>query len=164
MVYLAEDTRLHRKVALKFLPPAVALDEHARARFMREAEAASALDHPNIATIYEIGDWEQQLFIAMAFYEGETLKTRIERGPMAVGEAASVVEQLAAGLTAAHAAGIIHRDLKPANIMLRPDGQVKILDFGLAKLLTRNATTTRMTSVGTTVGTVAYMSPEQARG
>jgi dienelactone hydrolase len=164
IVYLAEDTRLHRKVALKFLPPAVALDEHARARFMREAEAASTLDHPNIATIYEIGDWEQQLFIAMAFYEGEILKTRIERGPMALGEAASVVEQLAAGLTAAHAAGIIHRDLKPANIMLRPDGQVKILDFGLAKLLTRNATTTRMTSVGTTVGTVAYMSPEQARG
>ena len=131
---------------------------------MREAEAASALDHPNIATIYEIGDWEQQLFIAMAFYEGELLKTRIERGPMAFGEVASVVEQLAGGLSAAHAAGIIHRDLKPANIILRPDGQVKILDFGLAKLLTRDDTATRMTTVGTTVGTVAYMSPEQATG
>jgi dienelactone hydrolase len=164
MVYLAEDTRLHRKAALKFLPPVVALDEHARARFMREAEAASALDHPNIATIYEIGDWEQQLFIAMAFYEGETLMARIERGPMALGEVASAVEQLAGGLAAAHAAAIVHRDLKPANIILRPDGQLKILDFGLAKLLTRDETATRMTTVGTTVGTVAYMSPEQARG
>jgi dienelactone hydrolase len=164
IVYLAEDTRLHRKVAVKFLPPAVALDQHARARFMREAEAASALDHPNIATIYEIGDWEQQLFIAMAFYEGETLERRIERGSMAFGEVASIVEQLAGGLTAAHAAGIIHRDLKPANIMLRPDGQVKILDFGLAKLLPHEETATRVTTVGTTVGTVAYMSPEQARG
>ena len=164
MVYLAEDTRLHRKVALKFLPPAVALDEHARARFMREAEAASALDHPNIATIYEIGDWEQQLFIAMAFYEGATLMTRIGRGSMALGEVASIIEQLASGLTTAHSAGIVHRDLKPANIMLRSDGQVKILDFGLAKLLTREETATRVTTVGTTVGTVAYMSPEQTRG
>jgi len=164
MVYLAEDTRLHRKVALKFLPPSVALDAHARGRFMREAEAASALDHPNIATIYEIGDWEQQLFIAMAFYEGETLKARIDRGAMAITEVAPVLEQLASGLSAAHAAGIVHRDLKPANVMVRIDGQVKILDFGLAKLLDIEETTTRMTTIGTTVGTVAYMSPEQARG
>jgi len=164
IVYLAEDTRLHRKVALKFLPPSVALDTHARARFMREAEAASALDHPNIATIYEIGDWERQLFIAMAFYEGETLRARIDRGPMTIREIAAALEQLASGLSAAHAAGIVHRDLKPANIIIRGDGQLKILDFGLAKLIDFEETTARMTMVGTTVGTVAYMSPEQARG
>lgn len=164
VVYLAEDTRLHRKVALKFLPASAAQDPHARARFEREAQAASALDHPNIATIYEIGEWERQLFIAMAFYEGQTLKERIERGPMTFGEVGSIVEQLASGLSAAHGGGIVHRDLKPANIMVRRDGQVKILDFGLAKLLTLDETTTRMTGVGTTVGTVAYMSPEQARG
>jgi dienelactone hydrolase len=163
VVYLAEDKRLHRKVALKFLPALVAQDPHARARFEREAQAASALDHPNISTIYEIGEWERQLFIAMAFYDGQTLRQRIEQGPMSFSEIASLVGQLASGLSAAHANGIVHRDLKPANIMVRRDGQLKILDFGLAKLAF-DETMTRMTGVGTTVGTVAYMSPEQARG
>ena len=165
VVYLAEDTRLNRKVALKFLPPAVALDPHARARFLREAQAASALDHPNVATVYEVGDWNDQLFIAMPYYEGETLKQRIERGTLAISEVAAITSQIAAGLAAAHRADIVHRDLKPANVMLTRDGQVKILDFGIAKVISgTQATATRMTGPGTTVGTVAYMSPEQAAG
>lgn len=163
-VYLAEDTRLNRRVALKFLPPAIAQDPHARARFLREAQAASALDHPNVATIYEIGDWEQQLFIAMAFYEGETLRQRLERGPMKVPEAVAILVQLATGLAAAHHAGIVHRDLKPANVMLTRDGQVKILDFGLAKMVSDSALTATMTGPGTVLGTAAYMAPEQAQG
>src|SRR2546427_8294884 len=165
VVYLAEDTRLNRKVALKFLPPAIALDLHAKARFLREAQAASALDHPNVATVYEIGDLDQQFFIAMAFYEGETLRQRLEPGRLAVPEAAAILLQLATGLAAAHHAGIVHRDLKPANVMLTRDGQVKILDFGLAKVFSdTQATMARMTGPGTTVGTVAYMAPEQATG
>jgi serine/threonine protein kinase len=165
IVYLAEDTQLNRKVALKFLPPAIAQDPHARGRFLREAQAASALDHPNVATIYEIGEWDHQLFIAMAFYEGETLKQRLERGPVTVSDAVSILLHLATGLAAAHHAGIVHRDLKPANVMLTHDGQVKILDFGLAKVMSDSAQTAlRMTGPGTTIGTVAYMSPEQAQG
>src|SRR2546427_6562813 len=169
VVYLAEDTRLNRKVALKFLPPAIALDLHAKARFLREAQAASALDHPNVATVYEIGDLDQQFFIAMAFYEGETLRQRLEPGRLAVPEAAAILLQLATGLAAAHHAGIVHRDLKPANVMLTRDGQVKILDFGLAKMVSESAQAatqmaTRMTSPGAVVGTVAYMAPEQAQG
>ena len=165
VVYQAEDERLHRKVALKFLPPTIAQDAHARARLLREAQAASALDHPNIATVYDIGEWNGQLFIAMPFYDGETLQHRIEHGPLTVGEAARIAGQIAAGLAAAHAAGIVHRDLKPANIMLTRDGQVKIVDFGLAKVFSETqATAARMTAVGTTVGTVAYMAPEQATG
>jgi eukaryotic-like serine/threonine-protein kinase len=165
VVYLAEDTRLNRKVALKLLPPAIAQHPEARARFLREAQAASALDHPNVAPIYEIGDWDQQLFIAMAFYEGETLRMRLERSAMAVPEAAAILLQLATGLAAAHHAGIVHRDLKPANIMLTRGGQVKILDFGLAKMVSDSAQTVmEMTKTGTVVGTVAYMAPEQAQG
>src|SRR5688572_24711560 len=118
IVYLAEDTRLNRKVALKFLPPVISQDARARARFLREAQAASALDHPNVATVYEIGEWNQQLFIAMAFYEGETLRQRLERGSMTVPEAATILLQLATGLAAAHRVGIVHRDLKPANVLL----------------------------------------------
>jgi eukaryotic-like serine/threonine-protein kinase len=148
IVYLGEDTRLNRKVALKFLPPATAQDPHAKARFLREAQAASALDHPNVATIYEIGDWEQQLFIAMAFYDGETLRQRLERSTVTVSEAAAILLQLATGLAAAHHAGIVHRDLKPANVMLMRDGPVKILDFGLAKMVSDSALTATMTGPG----------------
>jgi dienelactone hydrolase len=165
VVYLADDERLHRKVALKFLPPAVAQDPHARARLMREAQAAGALDHPNIATVYEVGEWNGQLFIAMPYYEGETLRQRIEQGPLAADDAARITGQIAAGLAAAHRAGIVHRDLKPANVMLTRDGQVKIVDLGLAKVFSdTEATVTRMTGAGATVGTIAYMAPEQATG
>ncbi len=165
VVYLAEDERLNRKVALKFLPPAVAQDASARARLLREAQAASALDHPNVATVYEVGDWNGQLFIAMPHYSGETLRQRIERATLSIDEAARIAGQIASGLAAAHRAGIVHRDLKPANIMLLPDGQVKILDFGLAKVFSEtNATMAEMTGPGVTVGTIAYMAPEQAGG
>jgi formylglycine-generating enzyme required for sulfatase activity/predicted esterase len=166
VVYLAEDVRLNRKVALKFLAPGVARDATAEARLLREAQSASALDHPHIATVYEIGDWEGQLFIAMAYYAGETLRHRIDRGPMSIGEIAAITGQIADGLATAHAAGIIHRDLKPANIIITPAGQAKILDFGLAKLVSsaEQETAMSMTQAGTTVGTVAYMAPEQARG
>ena len=149
IVYLAEDERLHRKVALKFLPPAIAADTHARARFTREAQSASALDHPNIATIYEIGEWDGQPFIAMAYYEGETLGQRLDHGSLSLKDVAGVLGDIAAGLEAAHAAGIVHRDLKPANIILTRNGPAKILDFGLAKMMSVDqATATRMTGRG----------------
>jgi serine/threonine protein kinase len=165
VVYLAEDTRLHRKVALKFLPPALARDARTNARFEREAQAASMLDHPHVATVYEIGEWDGQAFIAMAYYDGETLKQRLDRGPLPTADAVTVVAQEAAGVAAAHAAGIVHRDLKPANVILTRDGQAKILDFGIAKVVAPDAdAATRLTSTGSTVGTAAYMSPEQARG
>lgn len=165
IVYLAEDVRLNRKAALKFLPPAIARDPQAEGRLLREAQAASTLDHPNIATVYEIGEWEGQLFIAMAYYKGETLRRRIERGTMPIDEVATIAAQIADGLATAHAAGIVHRDLKPANVLITPQGQVKILDFGLAKLVSaERETALSMTGPGTTLGTVAYMAPEQARG
>ena len=163
-VFLAEDTRLHRKVALKFLVEPDAGDPQARARLQREAEAASALDHPNVATIYEVGDVDGQLFIAMAYYAGETLRDRLARGGVSFEEAALIAEQVAEGLAAAHLGGIVHRDLKPANIVLTSTGQVKILDFGLAKQVARDAETrSALTGQGTTLGTIGYMSPEQAR-
>ena len=164
-VYLAEDLRLHRKVALKFLT-ASSTDGHAHERLIREAQAASALDHANIETVYEIGDWEGRPFIAMAYCRGETLKQRIERGPLPIAEVVSYACQMAAGLAAAHAARIIHRDLKPANVIITPQDQVKILDFGLARyaITGESDTLTQMTVVGTTLGTIAYMAPEQARG
>ena len=165
VVYLAEDLSLHRKVALKFLPPAVAQDPTARARLVREAQAASALDHPHIATIYEIGDWEGQLFIAMAYCAGKTLKDRLAGGQLPIREVVSFGAQIASALNAAHAAGVVHRDLKPANIMVSPEGEIRVLDFGLARLVGPDEdTASRMTVAGTTVGTVAYMSPEQLRG
>jgi tetratricopeptide (TPR) repeat protein len=161
VVYKAEDTRLDRPVALKFLPPALATREDVKKRFIHEAKAASSLDHPNICTIYEIDETpEGQMFIAMPHYEGETLQGKIGKGPVEVGEAIDIVFQLASGLAKAHEEGIVHRDIKPGNILITKDGQVKIVDFGLAKL----ATQTRLTKSGTTVGTVAYMSPEQASG
>ncbi len=165
VVYLAEDERLHRKVALKFISPASAGDAVAQRRLLREAQAASALDNPNIATVYEVGDFGGQFFIAMAYYQGETLKARIERGTLSMAEVATIGGHIADGLTAAHAAGVTHRDLKPANVFLTSSGQVKILDFGLAKVETASAdTASGVTQTGTTLGTLSYMAPEQARG
>jgi serine/threonine protein kinase/dienelactone hydrolase len=165
IVYLAEDTRLNRKAALKFLPPSAVGDEHAATRLLREAQTASALDHPNVATVFEVGEWQQQWFIAMPFYDGETLKDRLERGRLTVDDAVSILTPVAAGLAAAHRAGIVHRDLKPANIMLLTDGQVKILDFGLASMVSDRAETmARLTEPGMIVGTIGYMAPEQING
>ncbi|MFL6234201.1 MAG: protein kinase domain-containing protein [Thermoanaerobaculia bacterium] len=157
VVYRAEDTLLGRTVALKFLPPMLAPNTQAKARFLNEARAASALDHPNLCTIYEVGETaEGQLFLAMAFYEGETLKQRLERGPLPAAEALRIASQVARGLAKAHDYGIVHRDIKPANLMLTPDGLVKILDFGLARLPDQPLS-------GPLFGTPGYMSPEQAR-
>jgi serine/threonine protein kinase/tetratricopeptide (TPR) repeat protein len=160
-VYKAEDTKLKRMVALKFLPPVYSNDEESKKRFINEAQSASALDHPNICTIYEVGETEEGLlFISMALYEGKTLKEKIEKGQIEVEGAIDIAQQICRGLEKAHTNGIIHRDIKPANIFITNDGTVKILDFGLAKLSNQ----TKVTKAGTIVGTVAYMSPEQARG
>ena len=135
IVYKAQDTNLKRHVALKFLPIEYTRDNEAKQRFIQEAQTASALDHPNICTIYEIDKTEDgQMFIAMACYEGETLKHRIERGTLDINEAIDITNQVAQGLARAHEAGIIHRDIKPANIIITKRGEVKIVDFGLAKL------------------------------
>jgi serine/threonine protein kinase/Tfp pilus assembly protein PilF len=161
VVYKAEDTKLKRTVALKFLPPEFTRDSEAKERFIQEAQAASTLDHPNICTIHEIDQTpDGQLFICMACYEGETLKEQIGRGPLEIGYAIDIAAQIAEGLTKAHDRRIVHRDIKPANIFVTEDGHVKITDFGLAKLMGR----TQLTKTGTSVGTIAYMSPEQGRG
>ena len=161
VVYEALDLKLDRSVALKFLPPELTRDPEAKTRFIQEAKAASALDHPNVCNIHEIGETDDgQLFIAMACYEGETLKERIAGGPLPIDEAVDITRQIAEGLAKAHERGIIHRDIKPANIFLTTDGLAKLLDFGLAKL----AGQTRLTKTGNTVGTAAYLAPEQARG
>ena len=164
VVYLAEDERLHRKVALKFILPASADDLVAKKRLLREAQAASALDHPNIATVYEVGDFGDRLFIAMAYYQGETLKERIARGPLTVAEGAAIAQHIAEGLEAAHGSSVVHRDLKPANVFITSSGQVKILDFGLAQVESAAKETVAVTQTGTTLGTPSYMAPEQARG
>lgn len=176
-VYLAEDTRHHdRKVALKLLPPDLTKDETRLRRFRQEARAILALNHPNILTIYEIGEEEQNYFIATEFIDGVTLRTHLARNHMEIEKALDVAIQIAAALDAAHVAGIVHRDIKPENIMLRPDGYVKVLDFGLAKLTEKtpardslndpeaNTVPLSETDPGAVIGTTGYMSPEQARG
>ena len=161
VVYKAEDTKLKRTVALKFLPPAFSLDPEAKSRFIQEAQAASALQHTNICTIHDIDETDDgQMFICMDYYEGKTLNQKIKSGPVKIKEAIEIAIQVAQGLARAYERGIVHRDIKPANIMITKDGIAKILDFGIAKL----AGQARLTKTGTTTGTAAYMSPEQTRG
>ena len=162
VVYKAEDTKLDRPVALKFLAPHLLRDDEARKRFEREAKAAARLDHPNICTVYEIDEAEGRTFIVMAFLEGRPLSVRIKEGPLKLPEALSVAMQMAEGLEAAHEKGITHRDIKPDNLMLMAGsrGLVKVMDFGLAQL----AGGSKFTREGTTLGTMTYMSPEQAAG
>jgi serine/threonine protein kinase len=161
VVYKARDTKLDRIVAIKLLPPHMSSDPDAVKRFVHEAKTASAIDHQHIGTIYEIDETDDgSTFIVMAFYEGETLRERIDRDGITVTEALEIASQIASGLARAHEKGIVHRDVKPGNILIDDHGLVKIVDFGLAKL----GSLTKMTVVGTTMGTVSYMSPEQARG
>ncbi|MEJ2722383.1 MAG: serine/threonine-protein kinase, partial [bacterium] len=160
VVYRAEDTKLRRTVALKFLRRQVFGDDEHRERFLREAQAAAGLDHPNICTIYEIDEIDGEVFISMAFIEGVTLKRKIQTATLDVGEALGIAVQVARGLNAAHDSGVIHRDIKSANIMVTRENHVKIMDFGLAKF----AGAKEISKTTMSIGTAAYMSPEQGRG
>ncbi len=160
IVYKAEDTKLKRTVALKFLPPELSYEPEFRSRFFQEAQAAAALDHPHICTIHEIDEMEEKTFISMTYVEGQSLKEKIDEKPMKLDEALDIISQVAVGLDAAHKKGIVHRDIKGANIMVDSSGHAKIMDFGLAKI----AGVASLTKMGSTVGTIAYMSPEQAKG
>ncbi len=165
-VYLAKDTRLNRQVALKLLAAHITEDKNRVSRFRQEAFATSALNHPNIVTIYEIGEWQGRDFIATEFVDGITLRTLLGKKKTSVSEALDLALQIAGALSAAHGAGIVHRDIKPENIMIRRDGLVKILDFGIAKYMPSGNGRQSLveTEVGEVIGTAAYMSPEQARG
>jgi eukaryotic-like serine/threonine-protein kinase len=171
-VYLAQDKNLDRKVALKILPADVTSNRERMRRFVQEAKAASALNHPNIITIHEVGEADSRHFIATEFIDGETLRHRMKHGHLKIADLLEIASQAAGALAAAHAAGIIHRDIKPENIMVRRDGYVKVLDFGLAKLTEpvgaiadTEASTKALvdTDAGIILGTANYMSPEQAR-
>ncbi len=159
-VYLAEDTKLDRKVALKFLPSHLTKDKEAVERFKREAKAAAALNHPNIVTIHEIGEHEGQTYIAMENVDGNSLREEIEKGPIAVDKVIDIAKQICEGLKDAHSEGIIHRDIKPENILIDKSGRVRVLDFGLARIKGFS----KITKESSTLGTVNYMSPEQIRG
>jgi serine/threonine protein kinase len=158
VVYKAEDTKLRRTVALKFPPVDKLASEEERTRFVREAQASAALNHPNICTVYEIGEFDAHTFIAMEFVEGESVKDKARARPLPLDEALGIATQAAQGLQAAHEKGIVHRDIKSANLMVTRQGRVKVMDFGLAQVGDR----THLTKTGTTLGTPAYMSPEQA--
>jgi serine/threonine-protein kinase len=162
LLYRGTDLALGRAVAIKLLARHLVSDATAKARFVQEARAASALDHPNIANVHDIGEEDGELFIVMALYEGETLRQRLEKGRLPVDEAVGILRQVALGLEAAHRAGIVHRDIKPANILMTTGGTAKILDFGVAKLLGESQA--QMTQAGQPIGTVLYMSPEQLTG
>ncbi len=161
VVYKAQDLKLDRFVALKFLPPHLTANDDEKQRFIHEAKAASALQHNNICAIHEIDETDDaQIFICMDYYEGKTLNKRIKDKPLSIEETIDIAIQIAHGLAKAHEKEIVHRDIKPANIMLTADGIVKILDFGLAKLSTQ----TKLTKDSTSLGTISYMSPEQTKG
>ena len=161
VVYKAEDTKLERTVALKFLAAHLLDDEEAKESFLREAKAAAALQHPNICTIHEIDEVDGKTFIAMAYVDGTELTKRIEAGPVSIDNVLDTAVQIATGLQEAHTKGVVHRDIKPANIMVSSSGRAVLMDFGLAQL---NSAASKLTRDGTTLGTSAYMSPEQTSG